>query len=223
MTKKNKNIAIIDYGVGNLHSLIKAFNNFGQNAFITEEMNDIKSADAIVLPGVGAFKSGMKGLIVRGLVNTVKDFSKTGKPILGICLGAQLLMSKGYEFGAFDGLDIISGEVSVFKKIKDKIPHIGWNEVYQKKLKVESVKLKVKNTKWKGTILNSIRENSDLYFVHSYLLKPKNKKNILSLTKYGGLEFCSAIYKDNIYGCQFHPEKSGETGLKIIKNFINLI
>lgn len=212
MNKAKKNIAIIDYGVGNLHSLIKAFNNFGQNAFITEEADDIKSANAIVLPGVGAFKSGMEGLIIRDLVNTVKDFSKTGKPILGICLGAQLLMSKGYEFGTFDGLDIIRGEVEIFKKIKDKIPHIGWNEAFSPK-----------EVSWSKTILRSIKQYSDLYFVHSYLLKPKNKKNILSLTKYGGLEFCSAIYKDNVYGCQFHPEKSGEVGLKIIKNFINLI
>ena len=142
----------------------------------------------------------------------IKAVIGENKLVLGICLGAQLLMSKGHEFGTFDGLDIIPGQVEIFEKIKDKIPHIGWNEIFTPK-----------EARWNKTILKSVKQHSDLYFVHSYLLKPKNKKHILSLTKYGGLEFCSAIYKDNIYGCQFHPEKSGEVGLKIIKNFINLI
>lgn len=212
-----KNIAIIDYGVGNLHSLLKAFNQFGQNSFITEESNDIESADAIVLPGVGAFQSGMDGLRIRNLINPIKKHANQKKPILGICLGAQLLMSEGHEFGKFKGLDIIPGKAVIFKNITEKIPHIGWNEIY----KVKSGKRKAEG--WQKTILESVKENSDVYFVHSYIFQPKNKKDILSLTKYGNLEFCSGIYKDNIYGCQFHPEKSGETGLKIIKNFINLI
>lgn len=210
--KKNAKITVVDYGVGNLHSVIKAFNHFGENPSISEEAEEIFKSDAIILPGVGSFKAGIEGLKIRKLDKAIKDFAKTNKPILGICLGAQLLMSRGHEFGTFDGLDIIPGQVEVFKKIEDKIPHIGWNEVVMPK-----------EASWNKTILRSIKQHSDLYFVHSYFLKPKNKKNILSLTKYGGLEFCSAIYKDNIYGCQFHPEKSGETGLRIIKNFINLI
>ena len=123
-------------------------------------------------------------------------------------------MSKGYEFGTFDGLDLIPGTVEIFSNLRgsEKVPHIGWNEVFSPK-----------EIDWNKTILKSVKQRSDLYFVHSYLLKPKNKKNILSLTKYGGLKFCSAIYKDNIYGCQFHPEKSGKVGLKIIENFIKLI
>lgn len=211
MMKKAK-ITIVDYGVGNLHSVVNAFKHLGENPRISEEAEEILTSDAIVLPGVGSFQAGIEGLKIRKLDKAIKDFAKTNKPILGICLGAQLLMSKGYEFGTFDGLDIIPGQVEMFKKIKDKIPHIGWNEV-----------IMPKKSSWNKTILSSVKQHSDLYFVHSYLLKPNNKKNILSLTKYGGLEFCSAIYKDNIYGCQFHPEKSGEVGLKIIKNFINLI
>lgn len=210
--KKRAKIIVVDYGVGNLYSVVRAFKYFGENPILSEEAEEVLKADAIILPGVGSFKAGIEGLKIRKLDKAIKDFAKTGKPILGICLGAQLLMSKGYEFGTFDGLDLIPGQVEAFKKIKDKVPHIGWNEV-----------IVPKGANWNKTILRSIKQRLDLYFVHSYLLKPKNKNSILSLTKYGGLEFCSAIYKDNIYGCQFHPEKSGEIGLKIIKNFINLI
>lgn len=210
--KIKKNIAIVDYGVGNLYSLIKAFSRFNQNIFITEEADKLKLADAVVLPGVGAFKSGMDGLEIRGLTNVIKDLAKTGRPILGICLGAQLLMSEGHEFGKFKGLNIIPGEVIALNKIEEKIPHIGWDEIYP-----------TNRNGWNKTLLKSIKSNSDVYFVHSYILKPKDRKNVLALTEYGNLEFCSAIYKDNIYGCQFHPEKSGEIGLKIIENFIKLI
>ena len=210
--KKGAKITIVDYGVGNLHSVVKAFKYFGQDTSISEEAEEILKSDAIILPGVGSFQAGIEGLKIRKLDKAIRDFAKTNKPILGICLGAQLLMSRGHEFGIFDGLGIIPGQVEVFKKIKDKIPHIGWNEVTAPK-----------GVNWNKTILKAIKQHADLYFVHSYLLKPKNKKNVLSLTKYGGLEFCSAIYKDNVYGCQFHPEKSSVVGLKIIKNFIDLI
>jgi len=211
MPKTKKNIAIVDYGVGNLHSLVKAFKHFDENAFITEESKDIESADAIVLPGVGAFQAGMEGLRIRNLLDTIKNTAKNNKPILGICLGAQLLMSEGHEFGRFKGLGLIPGKVIMFDNSGEKIPHIGWNEIYGNK------------NIWRNTVLNSIDEGSDVYFVHSYIFKPTKKENILAYTKYGDIEFCSAIRKGNIYGCQFHPEKSGKIGLQIIENFIKLL
>lgn len=213
MVKKNKTIAIIDYGVGNLYSLKKALDNFATNVFITEEAGKISSADALILPGVGSFEAGMEGLKIRNLTGSVKKFSLTNKPMLGICLGAQLLLDKGYEFGKFDGLGIIPGKVIKFSKLKkERIPHIGWNEISP-----------FKKGGWKKTVLDSVKTSSDVYFVHSYILQPDKKDNILALADYDGYEFCATIRKNNIYGCQFHPEKSGEIGLKIIKNFVNLI
>ncbi len=209
---KNPKIAIIDYGLSNLYSISKALGRFTDNVFITDELNGLDLADAMVLPGVGAFEEGMKGLKTRGLADGIKNFADSGKPILGICLGAQLLLSKGHEFGVFDGLDIIKGEVVRFPDIKDaKIPHIGWNEIYPQK-----------KDRWNKTLFDFPGEKANMYFVHSYILKPHGKENIFAMSNYGGFEFCSVASKGNIYGCQFHPEKSGEAGLEIIKNFVNL-
>lgn len=213
MAKNNKTIAIIDYGVGNLYSIQKALENFNNNVFITEDSEKLSSADAVILPGVGSFRAGMEGLKVRNLIESVKNFSLTGKPMLGICLGAQLLLDKGYEFGLFNGLGIIPGKVVKFPKLKkERIPHIGWNGIFPSK-----------NNGWRKTILDSVKPDSDLYFVHSYILQPAAKSNVLALANYDGHEFCAVIRKKNIYGCQFHPEKSGQVGLRIIKNFVNII
>lgn len=214
---QNPKIAIIDYGVGNLYNIAKAFGKFTQNCVIIDNSSDLRAYDAIILPGVGAFKVGMNGLKKRGLFEEVKRFASFGRPILGICLGAQMLLSRGYEFGVFDGLDIIKGETIHFSNLKDmkkyvNIPHIGWNEI-----KTPT------NVSWNNTILDSIPKKANMYFAHSYILKPADEKNIFSMTDYEGVEFCSTIKEGNIYGCQFHPEKSGEFGLKIIQNFVNLI
>lgn len=210
--RKNRKIVIVDYGVGNLYSLKKAVDKFCRNVIISDESEVISLSDAIILPGVGSFQAGINGLKIRNLTKTLKNFAKQNKPILGICLGAQLLLSKGYEFGTFNGLNIVPGKVTKFTKLKEKIPHIGWNGI-----------LPPFNNAWKKTILSSVKKNSDLYFVHSYILQPEKEGDILSLTKYGNRTFCSAIKRKNIYGCQFHPEKSGKVGLKIIENFVNLI
>ena len=206
-------IGILDYGVGNLYSIQKALREFTNNVLITDDPEKIKELDGLILPGVGSFGAGMDGLHRRGLIKEVKNFAKSGKPMLGICLGAQIMLSKGYEFGEFKGLDIIPGRVVIFPKLKGgaKIPNIGWSEFYYKK-----------GFSPNKTIFDSVGKNSDAYFVHSFVLEPKNKDHVATLTDYGGYTFCSAIRKDNIYGCQFHPEKSGPIGLKIIENFVKL-
>lgn len=207
-------IVIVDYGVGNLYSLIRAFKFFGIEVIVTEDAETLNRADGIVLPGVGSFEAGMRGLKIRGLEKKLFDIAESNKPMLGICLGAQIMLTQGHEFGIFKGLDIIKGKVIHFPGLADneKIPHVGWNTI-----------LPYKEDSWPGTILNSFNKNDQVYFVHSYILEPESKENILALSTYGGYTFCSAVKKGNIYGCQFHPEKSGQVGLKIIENFINLI
>src|SRR3989344_1636164 len=193
--KNNPKIVIIDYGVGNLYSLRKACAMFTDKVMITEDPSTIELADAIILPGVGAFRAGMDGLTKRGLVKVVKKFAASGKPILGICLGAQLMLEKGYEFGKFKGLGLIPGKVVMFPKLKNaKVPQIGWN--------------KIKFSK-NNNLFNSLRSEPYVYFVHSYVLKPTKQNSILAETVYGSHKFCSAVKSGNIYGTQFHPEKSG--------------
>lgn len=208
----NPRIAIIDYGVGNLHSLLRAFSSLGATAFITEDAEAIRGADGIVLPGVGAFASGMRGLEVRGLVGAVKDAAKAGKPLLGICLGAQLLLTEGHEFGTFKGLDLIKGSVVKFPEMSEKIPHIGWNTLAP-----------TTPGGWEGTAFRSLKPNDRVYFVHSYILQPEDPKDVLSETTYGGHRFCSAVQRGRLIGCQFHPEKSGNVGLQILNDFLKMI
>jgi len=210
---KNAKIVIVDYGVGNLRSLIRAFEYNGCDIAITEEAQKIRESDAIVLPGDGAFAAGMDGLVVRNLTSAVLECARAQKPILGICLGAQIMMSQGFEFGKHKGLNLISGKVIKFgKNIGEKIPQIGWNNIYPAAEK-----------EWKGTILEGVKPQSEMYFIHSYILVPKDKDATLALTNYGSSEFCSVVHKGQIWGCQFHPEKSGEVGLKIIGNFIKMV
>lgn len=207
-------IAIVNYGVGNIFSVTKAFNRFTDSLFVTEEASEIASADAIVLPGVGAFAEGMRGLDARHLSGIIKEKALSGTPILGICLGAQILLDKGYEFGEFEGLGIIKGKVVLFpmNNTSIKIPHIGWNSIYPKK-----------ENEWNGTIFENLTSDVNMYFVHSYILLPERAENICARSLYEGYEFCSAVRMGNVYGLQFHPEKSAEAGLTIIKNFVNLV
>ena len=209
----NPKICIVDYGVGNLFSVIKAFKQFNVNIVVSEEVNDIIKSDALILPGVGSFGSGMDGLRIRGLESSIKRFVQSGKSVLGICLGAQILFSRGHEFDIFAGLNIIEGEVVKFPNLNPrvKIPHIGWNQIYPS------------TDGWPGTILSDLTNKSYVYFAHSFVMKPKNNKNVLALCNYSNYEFCAAIKKENVTGCQFHPEKSGKIGLDIIRKFIETI
>lgn len=207
------NIVVIDYGIGNIKSIKNAFEELGVKVTLSRKKEDILNADGVILPGVGAFSHGMNNLIKYNLVEIIKEYVKTDKPLLGICLGMQMMLEESEEFGLTKGLGLIKGKViklPVYQSNKVKLPHVSWNEI------------KNKNIKWQNTILNNIPSNSDMYFVHTFVVKPDNDNEVLSVTEYKGVEFCSSVKKNNIYGCQFHPEKSAEIGLSIIKNFINL-
>ena len=206
-------IVILDYGIGNVKSILNAFEEEGEKAILSRDKDIILKSKGIVLPGVGAFSEGMNNLKKHGLVQIIKKYAETKKPLLGICLGMQMLLEESEEFGITKGVGLIKGRVikiPVEKSNKIKLPHISWNEI------------KTKNIPWENTIFNEVEVNSNMYFVHTYVAKPDIEDEILSTTDYFGTEFCSALKKDNIYGCQFHPEKSAKDGLNVIKNFINI-
>jgi glutamine amidotransferase len=210
----NKKIVIIDYGIGNVKSMCNAFYNIGLMPELTSNKKTILNADAVVLPGVGAFNKGMENLKERGLYQIIHEYIKKGKPFLGVCLGMQMLMEESEEFGLTPGLGLIKGKVVKLPKLSnsdEKLPHVSWNELN-----------KPQEVKWKGTILDNIPVNSDAYFVHSFVSEPINESDILSTTNYAGVNFCSAVKHENIYGTQFHPEKSSHIGLSILANFVKL-
>ena len=203
-------VSIIDYGMGNLRSVQKGFEKIGAQAKVINTPQQVADAEAIVLPGVGAFKNCLENLDSLKLITPIIRSIESGKPFLGICLGLQILFTESEEFGSTPGLDIIKGRVIRFeKKISSdhnphlKIPHMGWNSISIKKGE---------------PYLESIGNETYLYFVHSYYVKPEDENVIATTTDYG-IEFVSSILKDNIFACQFHPEKSQKAGLKILKNF----
>ena len=197
-------IAIIDYGMGNLRSVQKAFEYIGQTAKITDKAVDLADASHIVLPGVGAFKDAMTALNQSGIVDTLKKEIAKGKPFLGICLGMQMLFDKSYEDGEYDGLGLIKGEVVRFDTSL-KVPHIGWNELQLKK----------------RTRLFDGVDDMNFYFVHSYHASGCDREDVETTCNYD-YEFVSSVNKDNVWGAQFHPEKSGDTGLKLLANFAKI-
>ena len=201
-------IAIIDYDDGNLRSVEKALLSIGEDAIVTRDRDEILSADKVILPGVGAFGDAMKKLGEYGLVDTIHEAVDSGKPFLGICLGLQLLFRRSDESDGVEGLSILPGEIL---RIPDapgiKIPHIGWNS------------LKVKDD---ARLFNGLGENPYVYFVHSYYLKADDENIVAATTEYGGTLIHASVQKDNVYACQFHPEKSGGVGMQILKNFAAL-
>ena len=200
-------IAIIDYGMGNLRSVEKGFLKTGVDVRVTNRPEDVDNADGVVLPGVGAFKDCMRELANLGLIDAVAGAIKKGKPYLGICLGLQVLFSESEEFGKCRGLDIFRGKVVRFENSDLKIPQMGWNQ------------LNIKNT---NPLFNGIPDKSYFYFVHSFYVAPGDNSIIATTTDYG-IEFTSSVRKDNIFAVQFHPEKSQTLGLRLLKNFGDIV
>lgn len=194
-------IAIVDYGMGNLRSVQKAFEYLGYDAAITDQTKSLAEASHIVLPGVGAFRDAIAALKQKGLDEVIKKEVAKGKPFLGICLGMQMLFDKSLEDGEYEGLGLIGGEVVRFET-ELKIPHIGWNTLFYNK---------------RTQLFNGIEDNN-FYFVHSYHAAKVAKEDVETTCVYG-YEFVSSVNRENVWGVQFHPEKSGDTGLRLLKNF----
>ena len=198
-------VAIVDYGVGNLFSLRSSFGAIGEEAVVTADPETIRGADRIILPGVGAFADAARKLRESGLDRTVTEEARNGKPLLGICLGMQLLFEKSYEYGVHPGLGLLKGEIRPIGEVipEDlKIPQMGWNALIVKR---------------PSKLLESVREGDCVYFVHSYSAR-NCADSLLAVTEYGA-ELTACVGKDNVMGCQFHPEKSGKVGLGILKSF----
>ncbi len=206
-----RKISVLNYGCGNLLSIGRSIKEVGYDAKIIENNDEIEKAEFLVLPGVGAFNNAMSLLKNKNLIETIKNYALVKKkPILGICLGMQLFFSKSKEMGNHEGLNFISGEVvamTSLSKIGDiKSPQINWNE------------LKVHNDL--GQIINSELNNRSFYFVHSYMANLKDDKNLIAYCNYYDLRVPAIVQSDNIFGCQFHPEKSGKNGLKLLENIL---
>jgi glutamine amidotransferase len=201
-------ITIIDYGMGNLRSVQKGFEKVGYSAQVTDDPRVVEKADRLVLPGVGAFRDCMNNLRDGGFIEPIHQFIATGRPFLGICLGLQMLLSESEEFGQHEGLGIIPGRVTRFADdmVVDgetlKVPHMGWNRIQHRDI----------------PLFKSVPQDSFVYFVHSYYVQPEDSQLVAATTEYG-IEFCSAICRDNVMATQFHPEKSQQVGLTMLKNF----
>ena len=201
-------IVIVDYGVGNLFSLASSFAAIGVDVQVSGDKDVIKGADKIILPGVGAFGDAAEKLFSSGLADVVKEQAKKGVPVLGICLGMQLLFEKSYEFGEYDGLGLIKGEIRPISDVIPKglkIPHIGWNAL--------------NFVGEKSPIFKYLEEGDHVYFVHSYY--GAKCSDVIATAEYG-VPLTAAVARGNVYGCQFHPEKSGNVGLKILRAFCEL-
>ena len=203
-------VAVVDYGLGNLFNIQIALQSIDIRSKVVDKSDHIKVADRLLLPGVGAYQDGMKGLSERGLTEPIRDFVKSGKPVLGICLGMQLLFSESSEFGRCEGLNIVSGKITSLTKAKDntefKIPHMGWNT-----LKIAQSPLFV-----------GFEKEVYTYFLHSYFAIPDDKRCVIATTQYGYDEFCSAFQSENVVGFQPHLERSGPAGLQILDNFFKM-
>jgi len=210
-----KKITIIDYGCGNILNLVRAIKFIGNEVEITHDHKKIKNSSHVILPGVGAFGNAMKQLEKYGLYNTILEYAKLNKPLLGICLGMQILLTESYEFGVHKGLGLIEGQVIKISNKKNKeikIPHTGWNEIHPNNNKKE----------WKNKILSNSLIGKSFYFVHSFACVTKNPESTIAVCNYSGISIPAIVSVNNIFGCQFHPEKSADNGLAVLKNFCDI-
>jgi glutamine amidotransferase len=210
-------VTVIDYGVGNLLSVRRALEHCGATVDVTAEHQSIQRARRVVLPGVGAFANGMRELRRRGLDQVAHEVAARGVPLLGICLGMQMLLGVSEEFGITEGLELIPGRVVALEPAARggrplKIPHVGWNALMPA-LELES---------WTRTFLRHVRPAEAVYFVHSFAAQPSDPRHCLATCVYGGHAIPAVIARENVVGCQFHPEKSGEVGLNVLRGFLAL-
>ena len=206
-------VIVIDYGVGNLLSVQRGLEKCGAKVIVTSDPKIILDGNRVVIPGVGAFSNAMKALKDLGLIEVLSELSERKTPLLGICLGMQLLLDESEEFGMTKGLGLIPGRVIPVPNQtnmgeKQKIPHIGWSSLHNSHSKG-----------WSNTLLQNNKPGDSAYFVHSFMAVPSDSNNLIAECNYGGMKIAAVIGKDQITGCQFHPEKSGEVGLEILRNF----
>jgi glutamine amidotransferase len=203
-------VAVLDYGIGNLHSVVKALRSEGADVSVCSDPRDLARTDRLVVPGVGAFADGMKGLDARGLVEPLRSYAAAGRPLLGICLGMQLLFTESEEFGFHPGLCLIPGRVvEIARRPGFKVPQIGWNRLFP-----------TAGTDWSGTLLELVEPGVMMYFVHSFAAVPDCDEDRLADSLYAGQRISAAVHRENIWGCQFHPEKSGPAGLTVLSRFL---
>lgn len=213
----SKKVCIVDYGIGNLYSVQRACMAVGMDVIITHDKSEIISSGALILPGVGAYKDAMDNLNKLDLISPIKEFAQSGKYLMGVCLGMQLMLEGSEEFGNQSGLEIINGYCKRFPEInnegsKIKVPQIMWNSIYHPNGNFSQ-----------SSPLAEVKNNEFMYFVHSYHATGVPNENTLSYTNYDGVEYASAIIKDNVFAFQFHPEKSSVAGLKIYSTFNKII
>lgn len=225
-SKSNPSVILVDYGRSNMFSVVRALESVGAKVEISDDPDAVLKSNKIILAGVGAFGDGMNELHIRGMSEAIKACAMKGIPILGICLGMQLLMEHGEEFGIHQGLGLIPGKVICLTNMNEdvvnvKVPHIGWNKIFVPNGNNGNHVERQNSDLWENEeILRDIPQGSMMYFLHSFIVIPDNQELEVAETSYGPTRFCSVIRKDNLVGCQFHPERSGAHGLKIYQNFL---